>query len=214
MESWPLGRPPSSDDAAAAAVEARVDAAFAAQPRTRFLPASARRDAGVNAPLAIGHAQTNSQPSTVRDMLLLLDVRPGMRVLDLGAGSGWTTALLGELIGQDGTVLGVERVPELVEFGRGNLADARVPWARIETAADDSLGAPGSAPFDRILVSAMARRLPDELIGQLTPGGVMAIPVDGTMLRVRRVPTAPGEPVRAEVTEHGGYAFVPLIDPL
>ncbi len=219
MESWPLGRPPSSDDAAAGgsalgAGATRVDAAFAAQPRARFLPASARRDAGVNAPLAIGHAQTNSQPSTVRDMLVLLDVRPGMRVLDLGAGSGWTTALLGELVGQGGTVVGVERVPELVEFGRGNLADARVPWARIETAADDALGAPGSAPFDRILVSAMARRLPDELIAQLTPGGVMVIPVDGTMLRVVRVPTAPGEPVRAEVSEHGGYAFVPLIDPL
>lgn len=204
MESWPLGRPPSSDHAD------EVDAAFAAQPRTRFLPASARRDAGVNAPLAIGHAQTNSQPSTVRDMLLLLDVRQGMRVLDLGSGSGWTTALLAQLVGPEGTVLGVERVPELVGFGRGNLADAGVPWARIEPATDDALGAPGSAPFDRILVSAMARRLPDELIAQLTPGGVMVIPVDGTMLRVVR---EPGDPIRADVTEHGGYAFVPLIDP-
>src|SRR5699024_7586638 len=78
-------------------------------PRARFLPASHRHLAGQDAPLPIGDGQTNSQPTTVADMLRLLDVREGNRVLDLGAGSGWTTALLAHLVGPDGEVLGVAR---------------------------------------------------------------------------------------------------------
>ena len=70
----------------------------------------------------MGHGQTCSQPSTVADMLQLLDVRPGMRVLDVGSGTGWTTALLGHLVGPEGCVIGCEIVPELVEWGRENLA--------------------------------------------------------------------------------------------
>ena len=109
--------------------------------------------------MAIGYGSTNSQPSTVRYMLELLDVGPGQRVLDVGSGSGWTTALLGELVGPSGTVIGVELVPELVEMARSNLADHR-PWVRIELARDDALGWPEAAPFDRILVSADGGRVP------------------------------------------------------
>ncbi|SEJ65511.1 protein-L-isoaspartate O-methyltransferase family protein [Demequina mangrovi] len=191
----------------------RVDDAFAAQPRTRFLPPGARRSAGLDMPLSIGHGQTNSQPSTVREMLRLLDVRPGMSVLDVGAGSGWTTALLGELTGPEGTVLGTEIVPALVELGAAHLSGAGVPWARIVEADPGVLGAPDEAPFDRVLVSAMARTLPLDLVAQLAPGGVMVAPVHGTMLRVvRRMPPR-DDPAEARVTEHGGYRFVPLITP-
>ena len=77
-----------------------VDAAFLAVPRTGFLPRSQRRRADFDGPLTIGHGQTNSQPRTVDAMLRLLDVRPGQRVLDVGSGSGWSTALLAHLTGQ------------------------------------------------------------------------------------------------------------------
>ncbi|WP_084830244.1 protein-L-isoaspartate O-methyltransferase family protein [Demequina rhizosphaerae] len=202
----PGGAPP--EDAQA---RARVDSAFAAQPRTRFLPEGARFAADVDAPLQIGYGQTNSQPRTVRDMLHLLDVRRGMRVLDVGAGSGWTTALLGELTGPEGSVLGTEIVPELVDFGSANVAGAGVPWARLVPALPGVLGAPDEAPFDRILVSAMARGLPVELVAQLRPGGVMVLPSDGTMLRVVRGFPPREDVTDAEVTEHGSYRFVPLL---
>ena len=72
-----------------------VEAAFAAAPREGFLPRSRRGRASYDGPLDIGHGQTNSQPRTVAAMLRLLEVRPGDRVLDVGSGSGWSTALLG-----------------------------------------------------------------------------------------------------------------------
>jgi protein-L-isoaspartate(D-aspartate) O-methyltransferase len=181
-----------------------VSAAFEALPRTGFLPRSQRRSAAYDGPLAIGHGQTNSQPRTVSAMLRLLRVQPGQRVLDVGSGSGWTTALLAHLTGETGEVLGVEIEADLVRFGRDNLAATRQPWASIRQATPGVLGLPDQAPYHRILVSAEPRTLPDELVAQLVVGGRMVIPVFGTMLVVVR------EPDGVEVTEHGGYRFVPL----
>ena len=160
-------------------------------------------------PLAIGHGQTNSQPRTVRAMLELLDVRPGQRVLDVGSGSGWTTALLAELVGPTGWVLGLERVPDLVVTGGANVEAAGMPWARVRAAVTGVLGAPDEAPFDRVLVSAMATRLPVELVAQLDTHGILVVPVAGRMLRVER---DAGAPDGRRVTEHGHYRFVPLVD--
>ena len=150
-------------------------AAMTAQPRAGFLPRSVRRRADHDGPLDIGHAQTNSQPRTVRAMLELLDVRPGQRVLDVGSGSGWTTAIL---------------------------------WARVRQAEPTRLGAPDEAPFDRILVSAMAEALPQALVAQLGVDGILVVPVDGWMLRVCRDAATPDG---LTVTRHGVYRFVPLI---
>jgi protein-L-isoaspartate(D-aspartate) O-methyltransferase len=179
-----------------------VDRAFAAHPRRGFLPRAVRRRASYDGPLQIAAGQTNSQPRTVADMLRLLDVQPGQRVLDVGAGSGWTTALLAHLVGPTGAVRGVELEPELVRFGGDNLAATDQPWATIRRAAPGVLGDPGEAPYDRILVSAEPAELPQELVEQLAEDGRMVIPVAGTMLLV----TNPG----AHVSEHGSYRFVPL----
>ena len=179
-----------------------VAAAVAAQPREGFLPSHARGRAGHDGPIEIGRGQTNSQPRTVEAMLRLLDVQPGQRILDVGAGSGWTTALLAHLTGPSGQVVGVELEPELVEFGSANLERTGQPWATIRPAEPGVLGVPAEAPYDRILVSAEPYRLPQELVDQLADDGIMVIPVNGTMLRV----TNPG----ARVTRHGGYRFVPL----
>ena len=185
----------------------RVREAFASIRREDFLPADQRGSAGEDRALKIGYRQTNSQPSTIANMLHLLDVKPGQRVLDVGSGSGWTTALLGVLVGPSGLVHGVEIVPELVIWGRGNLEAHPMPWTSITEAAPDQLGLPEQAPFDRILVSANARRLPDELVAQLGPDGVLVISVVGRMTVVR---TTADEPI---VEREGHYAFVPLIEP-
>jgi protein-L-isoaspartate(D-aspartate) O-methyltransferase len=181
-----------------------VTAAFEAVPRAGFLPRSARSRASYDGPIDIGHRQTNSQPRTVANMLRLLDVRPGCRILDVGSGSGWTTALLARLTGAGGRVHGVEIVPELVVTGRSNLAATGFTWASIEQARPGVLGLPDQGPFDRILVSAAARTLPEELVEQLADGGRLVVPVDGTMVLVTRTGT------ERTVTEHGSYRFVPL----
>lgn len=174
--------------------------------RSGFLPPRQRVHAGQDIPLPIGHGQTNSQPTTVAIMLELLEVQPGHRVLDVGCGSGWTTALLARLVGEEGQVTGVERIPALTEFGRSNLAPLDLPNARITQAVPGVFGLPGEAPFDRILVSAEADELPWELVDQLAEDGVLIVPVIGTMMKVWKDPS--GDPV---VTRHGGFRFVPLL---
>lgn len=184
-----------------------VHSAFDAVPRTPFLPQPMRRHAGADRPLPLSQGQTNSQPSTVAAMLDLLDVRPGHRVLDVGAGSGWTTALLAHMVGPEGHVLGVERIAVLALSARAAL-QATGPWpqARIQVATPGVLGAPLEGPFDRILVSAEADHLPQSLVRQLGPEGVMVVPVDGVMTRVER------RDGTTRITHHGLYVFVPLIE--
>ncbi len=181
-----------------------VDAAFSAFPREGFLRRGERRQAAYDGPLPIGEGQTNSQPRTVSAMLRLLDVAPGQRVLDVGSGSGWTTALLAHLVGSAGSVVGVEIQPSLVEFGSANLAATHQPWASIRAATPGVLGVPDHAPYDRILVSAEPATLPQSLVDQLGDGGRLVIPVRGTMTLVTRS----GDDVHE--SHHGFYRFVPL----
>ena len=128
------------------------------RPRAGLPPAQRAAAGGVRRSAGDRAGQTNSQPRTVDDMLRLLDVRPGQRVLDVGAGSGWTTALLAHLTGATGSVRGVELEPELVHVGAPTTSRAaELPWASIRPARPGVLGLPDHAPYDRILVSAEPR---------------------------------------------------------
>ena len=182
-----------------------VSAAFEAVPRAEFLPVRERGRASYDGPIAIGFGQTNSQPRTVASMLRLLGVRPGHRVLDVGAGSGWTTALLAHLTGPAGLVVGVELVPELAAWGEHNVRRTSGAWASVREATPGVLGLPALAPYDRILVSAEPGRMPRELLDQLADPGRMVLPVAGVMTVVTR---AEGEDV---TSAHGHYRFVPLV---
>lgn len=181
-----------------------VAAALAAHPRAGFLPEGARYRADHDGPVHIGRGQTCSQPRTVAEMLRLLQVAPGQHVLDIGAGSGWTTALLAHLVGPRGSVIGVEIEPELVAFGSANLSNAGTPWGTIRQAPPGVLGAPEEAPFDRILVSADADSVPPQLLDQLGDPGRMVVPVDGWMTVVVK------EAGLVSTSRHGPYRFVPL----
>jgi protein-L-isoaspartate(D-aspartate) O-methyltransferase len=158
-------------------------------------------------PLPIGSGQTISQPYTVAFMLELLGPQKGDKILDVGSGSAWTTALLAHMAGEKGKAYGVERIPELVGLGKENLAKYSLPQAEIIQAEKHILGLPEKAPFDKILVSAAAEgEVPKELLLQLKEDGVMVLPVADAVLRVQKIPGR--EP---EIQTFEGFAFVPLL---
>jgi protein-L-isoaspartate(D-aspartate) O-methyltransferase len=183
----------------------RIIRAFEKVDRRGFVADEHRAGPYGDHPLPIGHGQTISQPFTVAFMLELLSPREGDRVLDVGSGSGWTVALLSEIVGQKGFVFGTEKVPALVEFGRDNVRKAGVANAEIVQAGKE-LGLKEKGPFDRILVSAAAAELPSELVAQLKAGGIMVIPVGRAILKVTK--DSKGK-IRTERFE--GFAFVPLV---
>lgn len=182
-----------------------VDKAFAAVPRSGFLPPNMVESASLDMPLPIGFGQTNSQPTTVALMLEWLDVQPGDKVLDVGSGSGWTSALLSHLTGRKGQVHAVEIVPELVEFGYDNCRNLGSKNVHFHQAGK-AYGWPDKAPYDRILVSAAAGTMPPELLGQLKPGGRLVIPVKSTIYIIDK-------DERGEISqrEQPGFVFVPLV---
>src|SRR3989338_7954153 len=182
-----------------------MNQAFEKIDRADFVSLEYRSEANENYPLPIGFGQTISQPFTVAFMLELLSPQEGDKVLDVGCGSGWTTALLANLVGKTGKVFGVEIIPELVEFGRKNLAKYIFPNAEIVRAGAE-LGPPSEAPFDRILVSAAAEEIPETLLRQLKAPGVMVLPVKNVIVQIKK--DATGEISKKEFP---GFAFVPLV---
>jgi len=183
----------------------RIIKAFETVDRRHFIPPSFEEYMYIDAPLPIGNDQTISQPSTVAFMLELLEPEEGDRILDIGSGSGWTTALLCSIASRTGSVDGLERVESLVETGKQNLAKFDFgPHCSISRAGG-SLGRPGET-FDRILVSASSSEIPEELFAQLKPGGVLVIPVRNSIFRFRKLSDG-----RISKEEYPGFRFVPLI---
>lgn len=179
--------------------------AFKVVKRVNFVPGQSKDLVDLDIPLSIGYGQTNSQPTTVRLMLWWLDLKPGLKVLDLGSGSGWSSALIGHIVQPTGTVYAVERIPELLEFGRRNCHDLGITNVEFFQASDE-IGLPQHAPFDRILVSADAEIFPNKLMDQLKVNGKIVIPVKGIIYEVTKL--SKGE---TKTKEHPGFIFVPLV---
>ncbi len=179
--------------------------AFKKIDRLNFVPRDLANAAYVDYPLPIGRGQTISQPTTVAFMLELLKPRPGEKILDVGAGSGWTTALLSEIVGPQGQVWATEIVPELVKLSRKNLRHYHFIQTRI-LQAKNSLGLLKLAPFDKILVSASTDDLPQELLDQLKAGGRMVIPIDFSIFKIDKTKTG-----KIRQDQFSGFVFVPLV---
>ncbi|MBQ0747433.1 MAG: methyltransferase domain-containing protein [Marinobacter sp.] len=171
--------------------------------RKDFVSPSLHDEAYEDHPLAIGAGQTISQPYTVAFMLERLELEENDRILDIGCGSGWSTALLAQTA-RSGFVTGVELVPELLDLARRNLEKYRFANTKLQIAGE-ALGIPGQT-FDKILVSAAAEELPQELILQLNPSGIMVIPVQNDMVVIFK-----REDGSIEQSNFPGFRFVPLI---
>jgi len=182
--------------------------AFASVDRIEFVPSEMELNANADVPLPIGYGQTISQPTTVAIMLELLDPRAGHKILDIGSGSGWTTALLAFIAEEKGKVIALERIRELSEFGRKNIR--KIKKIKSEVAEfynmDGSMGYAARAPYDRILVSASASEVFPELKEQLKIGGKLVIPVHNRLHYIEKR----GEGDFYEES-YPGFMFVPLI---
>ena len=186
--------------------DGRVLAAMSRVPRERFLPPDLHRYAYDDRPLPIGHGQTISQPLMVAIMTEVLHLKGHEKVLELGTGSGYQAAILAELAKQ---VITVERVAALAESATQRLRELGYHNVAVHVGREGTLGWPAAAPYDAILVTAGAPRVPEELVRQLSDGGRLVIPVGKRhvqqLLSVRR------EKEETRVTRHGQCRFVPLI---
>lgn len=184
----------------------RVLEALEATDRALFLPPWARVRAYIDAPVSIGEGQTCSQPSLVALMLDALDIKPGQRVLEIGAGCGYAAAAAARLCAPSGTVIAVEMLGALASVCRANCAQFGGRVQVVE--GDGSAGLPGQEPFDRILVSAGVRLRSfreDILVARLSEGGILLYPeAEGQLHRAER---RGRELVRKA---WGNVAFVPL----
>ena len=147
-------------------------------PRELFVPQDSRHMAYLDLPLSIGEGQTISQPYVVAMMTEAMELSGGDRVLEIGTGSGYQTAILSALTPR-GRVVSMERVPALMQQARQRLQELGYRNVEVQQAGS-SLGCPSKGPYDAIIVTAAAPRLPESLLSQLAIGGRLVIPV-GTL---------------------------------
>ena len=187
----------------------RVLEAMERVPRHEFLPSELRDQAYVDSPLPIGMGQTISAPHMVGIMLQALELRPGHNVLEIGAGSGYHAALMGEMVRPGGKVYTVERLESLGRKAAEAIERLSYDDVVEVVIADGSMGLPEHAPYDRITVAAAAPEVPRPLEEQLADGGRMLVPVGGYGYQDLTLVTRQGD--RLERTGLGSVVFVPLI---
>lgn len=169
-----------------------VEEAFLAIPREYFVPETLRDYAYNDTPLPIGYGQTISAPHMVAIMTEELRVKPEHKVLEIGTGSGYQAAILAYIVSKGcGHVYTIERIAELAQNALANISRATPHLLEYITVyvGDGTKGLEEFSPFDRIVVTAAAPRIPEPLIEQLAPGGVMVIPVGTRYEQVLQVVT-------------------------
>ncbi|MDD5060970.1 MAG: protein-L-isoaspartate O-methyltransferase [Candidatus Marinimicrobia bacterium] len=196
--------------------------AFEKIDRLDFVPEKLKDEAYLNQPLPIGFGQTISQPLTVAFMLELLEPKPGEKILDVGAGSGWVSALLAYIVGEKGNICAFERIPEICEFGKKNVAkynfiekglpvrQAGLPAGRHGIVGffcgDASKGYSEEAPYDKIIAGAAAEEIPSAWKEELKIGGRLVMPVGHNITVLDKI-----SPSEFEKKEFFGFSFVPLV---
>lgn len=177
-------------------------------PRHLFVPKGIEHLAYRDTPLSIGHNQTISQPSTVVIMTESLDVKEGQKILEIGTGSGWQSAILSYLVGKKGFVYTIEIIPELVEYARSNLKKLNINNVEVFK-KDGSLGLKEYELFDRIIVTAACPDVPEHLLKQLKVDGIMIAPIGDIYLQemfiIKKLKN------KIEKRSIGKFMFVPLI---
>ncbi len=182
--------------------------AFKEVDRKDFIPKEFESEAYKNEPIQIGHGQTISQPLTVAFMLELLDPKPGEKILDIGAGSGWQSALLANIVGETGKVIAVERILPIKALAEENIYKynltskgiVKVMWKNAVG------GVPEEAPFDKIIAAASAETIPEAWKHQLKIGGRIVAPVDESIVIINKKSEKD-----FETEEYHGFRFVPLV---
>lgn len=187
----------------------KIIKAFEEIKRVDFLPENVKDLAELNEALPIGRGQTISQPLVVAFMLELLKPEKGDKILDVGSGSGWTSALLAHIVGKEGKITAIEIIPELTEFGKKNVKKYNFVEKGIVkfVCADGSKGYQNEAPFDKILASASARQIPKAWKEQLKIGGRIVTPIGSSIWLFLKKSDK-----EFEGTEYPGFVFVPLIE--
>ena len=185
----------------------RVESTIRKIPRHNFVPESLKNQAYENTPIPIIEKQTISQPSVVSRMTEWLDLKEGQKVLEIGSGSGWQSAILANLVGH-GKIFTIERHAKLASFARKNLERLEIKNVTI-IHGDGNLGLPEESPFDRIIITAACKKIPDTLMHQLALGGLLIAPVGEniqSLVLLRK--TSEGF---EEIKNQKGYVFVPFL---
>ncbi len=184
-----------------------VESAFRNIPRHEFVPKSELDRAYYNEPLSVMKDQTISQPGVVSRMTEWLDVKDGQKILEIGTGSAWQTAILSYLVGT-GIVYSIERHSELVKFARTNLEKFGFDNTHV-ILGDGTLGYPQESPFDRIIITAACTEIPLPLLEQLSENGLLIAPV-GTSSQSLILLKKTSEGI-VEIKNESNYVFVPLL---
>jgi len=185
----------------------KVESAFRTIPRHEFVVPSELDRAYCNEPLSIMNNQTISQPGVVSRMTEWLDIKDGQKILEIGTGSGWQTAILSYMVG-NGTVYSIERLPELVNFARENLEKLGIDNVHV-ILGDGSMGYPEESPYDRIIITAACTEIPLPLLEQLDENGLIIAPVGDLSQSMILLKKISGEIV--EIKNESNYIFVPLL---
>jgi len=187
--------------------DSKIESAIRKVPRHNFVPESLKNRAYENEPIHLMKRQTISQPSVVSRMTEWLDLKEGQKVLEIGSGSGWQSAILAKLVG-NGKIFTVERHSKLASFAKKNLEKLGIKNVKI-ILGDGRLGLIEESPFDRIMITAACREVPPALLDQLSLGGLLIAPIGEniqSLILLRKTPEG-----IVEIKNQKGYVFVPLV---